>query len=55
MYNNNDYYDDRSWSKGLTIHCVVSILTIRLLTTIATGTRHLCIYNMYILNDEIEL
>ena len=54
MYNNNDYYDDRSWTNGLIIHCVVSILTITLLTTIATGTNNY-IYNMYQLNDEIEL
>ena len=54
MYNNNDYYDDRSWSNGLTIHCVVSILTITLLTTIATETNNF-IYNMYLLDDKIEL
>ena len=54
MYNNNDYYDDKSWCNGLTIRYVISILTITLLTTIATETNNY-IYNVYILNDKIEL
>ena len=48
MYNNNNCYDNGSYSDGATIYWVVNISIIIWLTTILIETTHTYIWNTYI-------